>query len=421
MKTTFIFLLFASLSNVFYGQNLNWIIYDTSNSALPDNIVSSIAIDEANNKWIGTVYGGVAKFDNSNWTIFNTSNSSMASNYIKSILVSPNNIKLFGCGRFGNISSYNNGTWSNYNSLNTNSVLNNYERIVDITYAKGKLFIATFSSGLIIFDGYSWIKHATNNSDIPGNYIYTLEKDNQGNVLIGHWNKGLSMFDGHKYFNFNTSNSILPSNDIIAIAIEKSGIIWAASRYDGLVKIDGDKWFLFTAENSGLPSNIISSIAIDQNNIKWIGTGQHTPRSGEGLVKFDDVKWQVYNKSNSDIPSNEIISLMVDSDNNKWIGTANQGLAVFNENGVVLSRPEQLNTTFTTEVFPNPFSNKLNFSNKENLPATISLFSISGQKVLVQSFVNNATINTNQLSNGLYIYQIINPLGQIEYGKVLKQ
>ncbi len=58
----------------------NWTVYNTSNSGLPDNYVSSIAIDGSGNKWIGTWHGGLAKFDGTNWTVYNTSNSGLPDN-----------------------------------------------------------------------------------------------------------------------------------------------------------------------------------------------------------------------------------------------------------------------------------------------------------------------------------------------------
>jgi ligand-binding sensor domain-containing protein len=53
------------------GPPPEWIVYNTSNSGLPDNSVSAIAIDAQGNKWIGTL-GGLAKFDGSSWTVYNT-------------------------------------------------------------------------------------------------------------------------------------------------------------------------------------------------------------------------------------------------------------------------------------------------------------------------------------------------------------
>jgi ligand-binding sensor domain-containing protein len=35
-------------------DGVNWTVYNTSNSGLPDNYVYAIAIDGQGNKWIGT-------------------------------------------------------------------------------------------------------------------------------------------------------------------------------------------------------------------------------------------------------------------------------------------------------------------------------------------------------------------------------
>jgi ligand-binding sensor domain-containing protein len=35
-------------------DGVNWTVYNTSNSGLPDNYVNAIAIDGQGNKWIGT-------------------------------------------------------------------------------------------------------------------------------------------------------------------------------------------------------------------------------------------------------------------------------------------------------------------------------------------------------------------------------
>ena len=56
-------------------DDTNWTVYDTSNSGLPINAVRCIAIDDSNNKWIGTWGGGGAKFDGIDWKVFNSSNS----------------------------------------------------------------------------------------------------------------------------------------------------------------------------------------------------------------------------------------------------------------------------------------------------------------------------------------------------------
>ena len=70
-----------------FSQHPDWIIYDMSNSGLPDDRILSLAIDANGNKWIGTAFSGLAVFDGANWTIYNTSNSGFPNNLIRSIWI----------------------------------------------------------------------------------------------------------------------------------------------------------------------------------------------------------------------------------------------------------------------------------------------------------------------------------------------
>lgn len=70
--------------------------FTTSNSQIPDNDVSAIAEDLDGNLWIGTVYGGVAKYDGVNFELFNSSNSTIPDDYIETIVVSNFNTPWIG-------------------------------------------------------------------------------------------------------------------------------------------------------------------------------------------------------------------------------------------------------------------------------------------------------------------------------------
>jgi hypothetical protein len=77
-------------------MDVNWTVYNTSNSGLPDNWVFAIAIDGQGNKWIGTDGGGLAKFDGINWTVYNTSNSGLPDNYVFAIAIDGQGNKWIG-------------------------------------------------------------------------------------------------------------------------------------------------------------------------------------------------------------------------------------------------------------------------------------------------------------------------------------
>jgi hypothetical protein len=58
--------------------------------------VISIAIDGEGNKWLGTQFGGVAKYDGTDWTVYNPSNSGLPNNDVRSIAIDNEGNKWFG-------------------------------------------------------------------------------------------------------------------------------------------------------------------------------------------------------------------------------------------------------------------------------------------------------------------------------------
>jgi hypothetical protein len=73
------------------------------------------------------------------------------------------------------------------------------------------------------------------------------------------------------------------------------------------------------------------------------------------------------------------------------------------------------------EVYPNPFSDQLTFSYSHNNQSAISLYNFLGQQILQRTITNSTTINTEQLANGIYFYELHNAKGTIKTGKVVKQ
>ncbi len=249
----------------------NWEVYDSENSNLEGNTITSIAIGRSGDKWFGTP-NGLAKFDGNNWKIFNTGNSGLPNDLIKVVAIDHLGIKWIGT-----------------------------------------------PDGLAKFDGNAWEVYNTGNSDLPDNEINTIAIDRDAVKWIGTSN-GLAKFDS-VWTVYNTGNSGLPNNEINTIAIDRSGTIWIGAKNSGLIKFENDEWTVFNTNNSGLPNNEVSSIAIDLDGYKWIGT-----QIG-GLAKFiSDTSWTVYNSSNSELPENKVNSVAIDRSGSTWIGTQN-GLA----------------------------------------------------------------------------------------------
>ncbi len=100
----------------------------------------------------------------------------------------------------------------------------------------------------------------------------------------------------------------------------------------------------------------------------------------------------------------------------------------FEENGSTYSFSDSCGTVDISEIssnkikiYPNPFFNQLTFSHADNAQTTISLYNFLGQRVLQQTFTKSTTINTEQLSEGIYFYELWSNKGTLKTGKLVKQ
>ena len=76
------------------------------------------------------------------------------------------------------------------------------------------------------------------------------------------------------------------------------------------------------------------------------------------------------------------------------------------------------------QVYPNPFSNAITFSFKQNSKAhQIQIVSVGGKMVKAELIHSNTTsFELNNLANGMYYYKILDKKGNIiNNGKLVKQ
>jgi hypothetical protein len=72
-------------------------------------------------------------------------------------------------------------------------------------------------------------------------------------------------------------------------------------------------------------------------------------------------------------------------------------------------------------LFPNPITDKLNVRVADTKKHEVIIYDITTRKLLQQAFTNSTVINTEQLADGVYYYEIKNSERTIANGKVLKQ
>jgi hypothetical protein len=71
-------------------------------------------------------------------------------------------------------------------------------------------------------------------------------------------------------------------------------------------------------------------------------------------------------------------------------------------------------------VFPNPFSESLNFASGNDEPMMLILYDVTANKILEHPCKTATLLMTNQLENGIYMYELLNHNGVIKKGKLVK-
>ncbi len=71
-------------------------------------------------------------------------------------------------------------------------------------------------------------------------------------------------------------------------------------------------------------------------------------------------------------------------------------------------------------IYPNPFSDRLVFTMRQSEPSEITFYDITGQKIMEYDIIKSATLNTEHLAKGLYIYEVKSSYGYCKKGKLIK-
>ena len=180
-----------------YFNGTDWMVYDTNNSGLPVNNVTSIKIDNNNIKWIGTAGGGVVKFDDTTWTVYNSENSNLPlSNKVTDIEI---------------INS--SAVWVSFNSMGQSA-----------------------PGGTAVFDGTQWTSFPL----IPSTDVSGIAVQAENIIWFGNFDNGLTKYENGTWHTYLTSNSHIPSNRIFGVAVDQNNYKWIATYGGGLSKYKGN-------------------------------------------------------------------------------------------------------------------------------------------------------------------------------------
>lgn len=391
------------------AENPEWIIYNTSNSDISNNIIHCIAIDNEGNIWLGGDHSGLTKFDGTNWTNWNYENSDIPSGESEIISIAIDDSNNLWIGSDGSCLFKFNGVEF------TEFLPGRNARYVAIDNSDNK-WVGSFQ-GLAKFDNENWTMYDTSNSDLKYSAVMNIAIDKFDKI----WAKNcptLISFDGT---NWSIYDDYTPSGWYQSIAIDEDLNIWIGTYYDGLVRFDGIKWTAYWPSISNF--TYLGAIAIDDENNKWVGFDN-------GFAKFDGENWTVYDTLNSELPANWVTGIEIDQYGNKWLATWGGGLAVFNENGVIVNIDEVgfkelADNFYLYQNYPNPFnpSTIIRYNLFKSSEVILKIYNILGEEVRIlvndsqtaglKEVVWNGKDNQGKLVNsGVYFYNL--KVGNIE-------
>lgn len=306
--TTITLLLFFATS---YSQiqNPDWVYLSKSQP------VSSMAF-EGNEIWIGSGTG-IVKFNKitNSKIFFDKTTCPIVENNVSSIAIDHSGTKWFGTWGSGLV-KYNGATWINYDTSNS-SIPSIYISGLTVD-ASNNLWVITPTSfgGLTKYDGITWTNYNMSNSGLPSNFIQSVYAD--GDTIWAGTNYGLAKFDGNSWTVYNTSNSNISNLNALRMEKDRIGNLWLL-HYTGLEKFDGANFTMYPIA-SGMSS---FSMTIDTNNLIWTGCSGSIGILG-GIMSFDGSTWTKFDSTNSPLSDGYGI-VLADSNNCIWIGCKGNG------------------------------------------------------------------------------------------------
>ncbi len=266
----------------------------TQSEKLSSKSVSTLYQDSAGRIWIGTLDGGLNKYDAAS------------------------------------------GVFTHYQASPDNPVSISSNRITSITEdTSGNLWIGT-QKGLNLFNPatgrFKTFMHEPNDSrTLVDDSITTLQIDISGNLWVGTDN-GLDRLsrDHLRFAHYHNDPSFqrsLSNDYILSVFEDRGGVLWFGTYGGGVNRYDRQRdrfaYYRHDPNNpESLSGNLIFPIHVDNKGYAWIGT------SGEGLNRFhwrtgENTRYLNDPTDLNTLGSNWVISVFEDSQGVIWIGTDN--------------------------------------------------------------------------------------------------
>ncbi len=251
-------------------QGKYWVTYTAANG-LGDAWVSSIAIAPDGKTYVATSGSGLTLFDGATRKTFDTSNSAIPSNFLTAVAVDHENrvwVGTYGAG----VARLRGETWTKF------SLADNYINALALD-ASDHPWIAT-DDGAFYFDGSQWTRFAKS-TGLASSRVNALAVAPDGTVWFATDN-GVTAYDGQQYISYDKTDG-LASDDTRAIAVDAQQRVWVGTTR-GVSALDGGAWTTY-ARADGLADDEATTLALDARGNPWIGTTHGLSIAGATLQR----------------------------------------------------------------------------------------------------------------------------------------
>lgn len=302
--------------------------------------VRDIYLDNCGIYWIGTLQGGINKYDINlaffNHKQFNPSDANgLSASSITSFAESPTGNIYVGTDG-GGLNVFNKKTGVTRRFF-LNGTKGNDEAVLALERSGNELWVGTYLDGLYVINTLtnsqrhlSIHKNKTDVSNVP---INCLKADSRGNIWIGTNGSGIFVYNPKtgellhfdRLFSQNGKRNLSFNGYITTIEEDKRGKLWFGSNGSGIAVYDPNlnAVTILNHGNSKLPLDRVLNIYCSNSGQMWVGV------FGGGLCLYDTNKKQFSQFSEKQLLSNDVIYKILEDESGKlWVST-NKGISMF--------------------------------------------------------------------------------------------
>ncbi len=311
-----------------------------NNNSLPTNFVNCVMCDNKGTIWVGTLSGGLSRYNpqTNNFTNFKFSNENRSySNSVLRIIEDSQGNLILGTVNEGLI--FFDKTTAKSESYLLETSLERIYYFRDIFEYSPGVYLVGSEHGLILFERFSGrVTEMKSSTLVPtslsDNAIYSIYKDREGGIWVGTYFGGVNYISPKSnpfelYAPLEYKNSI-SGKAISQFCEDASGNLWIGTEDGGLnyfdVKNNTFKCYNHEPGRNSLSYHNVHSLMLDGDNL-WIGTFA----GGLNILNTKTGKFSFYTSTNDihSLPDNNVFSIYKDLTGTIWLGTIT-GLCKYN-------------------------------------------------------------------------------------------